>query len=201
MTRGKAEQSLKHCQLPEGTEHMTFDNFDTGENTTLRAAKEAAWELANEAGDVKWLTLLGEVDRGKTHLAVAVCRHWLDQGKMARYAFVPLLLKELRDGYQGEEENSYRQRFDNLCKIPLLVMDDLGTERATDWGVEQLQTIIHYRGIYKLPLVVTTNRPLDRLFEGEEYQVVGMRIGSRLQREGWCRVVVMDAQEHRLGGN
>jgi DNA replication protein DnaC len=172
---------------------MTFESFKTAANKSLADAKAAALQLADETGEVKWLTLLGGVDRGKTHLAVAICRRWLSRDKAARYSFVPLLLNELRDGFELLGDQSYRQRFQMLCNVPLLVLDDLGVERTTSWGIEQLQTIIHYRGNQGLPLVVTSNKPLGQLAGDDEH-----RIGSRLQRESWCRVVVLDSPEHRL---
>lgn len=189
----RAQRYLQYCKLPVHTEHMTFEMFNDQGNASLIEARDAALQLAMDQGDIQWLTMLGGVDRGKTHLAVAICRRWLAREKAARYCFVPLLLKELRDGFELEGEMSYRQRFDLLCNVPLLILDDLGVERPTAWGVEQLQTIIHYRGINGLPMVVTSNRPIDELAgDGER------RIASRLQRERWCRVVVMDVGEHRL---
>lgn len=192
--REKQLHLMKRCQLPAYTEHNTFENFKTYGNERLAEALQLARELAEEDGDVKWLTLFGKVDRGKTHLAVATCRRWLERGKAARYAFVPLLLNELRRGYNLEGEQSYQGTLDFLCGIGLLVLDDLAVENATQWAREQIQTIIHYRGINGLSLMVTTNRPLDNLGKIDP----GGRISSRLQREKFCRAVYINTREHRL---
>ena len=196
------ERYLKYCQLPVGSEEKTFENFDAGNNVSLREAKKVALQMAEGQGNIKWLSLIGEVDRGKTHLEIAICRRWLERRKPARYAFVPLLLIELRDGFDLEGELSYRQRLNFLLNVPLLVLDDLGVERPTPWGIEQLQTIIHYRGLNGLPLVVTTNRPLNDLIAGsdrdENINMASQRIASRLQREAWCKVIVIKAQEYRI---
>ncbi len=180
------------CHLPAASDRMTFETFQANGNKTLQSALNYASLLAQGSEDVKWLTLIGTTGCGKTHLAVAVCRYWLAAGKVARYGFVPILLKELKDGFELTGEYSYRQRFDALCNIPLLVLDDLGAEKATEWAQEQLQTIIHYRGFNGLPLVVTTNRPLDDL-KGDDLG----RIASRLRREPWCKVVTITAGEFR----
>ncbi len=185
---------MKYCQLPAKSEHMTFANFDDSRSLSLKVAKTVARELAQELGNIRWLTFLSEVGRGKTHLAIAICHYWLSKGKAARYTFVPLLLKELRDGFELEGERSYRQAFDRICNIPLLVLDDLGVEAPTVWGQEQLQTIIHFRGISGLPLVVTSNKDLSNLTGDNEG-----RISSRLQRESWCRVLALDAPEYYKG--
>lgn len=192
----KQEQHLRLCKLPTDTEDMTFETFDTYGNPSLIEALNCAKALADGTEEVRWLTLIGKVDRGKTHLAVAICRRWMERGVAARYAFVPLLLKELRDGFQLEGEQSYRLKMNFLCEVGLLVLDDLGLlEKPSSWAQEQIQTIVHYRGINGLPLVVTSNKLLDEMPIDPE-----RRIASRLQRERWCWVVALDIGEHRLGG-
>jgi len=173
------------CELPPETEELTFDKYQVHEG--VKEAYKYALEIAN--GKLKWLTLMGEVDRGKTHLAIAICREWLKQGKTAKYAFVPLLLDELKEGFKTEGDYSYQSRFNFYCKVNLLVMDDLGVEKKTDWALEKLETIIDYRYINKLPLVVTTNKNLD---------IYSPRIGSRLKRFTDGKVVVIKSQEYRL---
>lgn len=190
----RQDHLLKLCQLPVGSEDKTFESFLTGGNASLIKALKYAKELASGEGAVRWLTLISKVDRGKTHLAIAICRQWLGRGLSARYAYVPLLLKELRDGFELEGEESYRPKLDFLCNVDLLVLDDLGLlENPKPWAQEQIQTIVHYRGINGLPLVVTSNKPLDEMPIDPE-----RRIASRLQRESWCRAVALDIGEHRL---
>ena len=188
MLKERYEHMLKFCQLPVATESWTFENFDY--SGPLREAYEAALELAEERG-IKWLTLVGPVDTGKSHLAVAICRRWLARGKPARYVLVPLMLEELRAGYQFEGE--YDRRLEFLLKVHLLVLDDLGTQKPTEWAVEKLMQVIDYRYVNALPLVVTTNKPLDNLPGDTEH-----RIGSRLLRATFGKVVTINAHEYRL---
>lgn len=179
--REKRQRLLAACELPAGTEHMTFETFRL--NPGLKEAYEAALALAEEKNTL-WLTLMSEIDRGKTHLAVAICRHWLARGKIARYAYVPLLLEELRRGFRREDDYSYESRFDYFLNVSLLVLDDLGVENRTDWVQEKLDTLVDYRLMNGLGLVVTTNCSMEEL---------PFRIASRLQRRG--KVVVIDAPE------
>jgi DNA replication protein DnaC len=179
---------LKFCQLPAATEGWTFENFDA--SGPLREAYEAALELAEERG-IKWLALVGPVDTGKTHLAVAICRRWLARGKPARYVLVPLVLEELRSSYN--REGDYDRLMNFLLNVPLLVLDDLGTQKPTEWAVEKLMQIIDYRYVNGLHMVVTTNRSLGDLPGDTEH-----RIGSRLLRVPFGQVVDIDAPEYRL---
>lgn len=186
----KAQHYLKYCQLPADTEHMTFERFQIDEAS--REAYNAALSLAEEGG-LKWLTLLGHVDRGKTHLAIAICRRWLERGKAARYAYVPLLLNELRRGFDLEGEEAYQYRFDLFCQIPLLLLDDIGVQKPSVWAMEQLHTIIDYRYINALPLVVTLNRQIDQIAGDDDH-----RIASRLQRFTDGKVIAIKGTEYRL---
>ena len=68
-------QMLNHCQLPAATNGWTFETFEA--SGPLQEAYNVALQLAEERDDVKWLTLVGPVDTGKSHLAVAICRRWL----------------------------------------------------------------------------------------------------------------------------
>jgi DNA replication protein DnaC len=184
--RKKAAALVQMCKLPDRAPAWSFVNFQV--TRELEEAYEAAIDLADEKGNVKWLTLLGDWDRGKSHLLFAICNRWLGRGRPARYAYVPLLLKELKKGF--EEKGGYDRMFDFFCKVPLLALDDLGVEKQTPWVMEELDTIINYRYVNGLPLVVTSNLTLADL---------SPRIASRLQRESWCRVIDIGGKEHRLG--
>lgn len=182
---------LEFCYLPSNTEHMTFANFDAY-NPSLREALKAAKELADPNGELKWLTLNGGRDRGKSHLAVAICRRWLELGKPARYVFVPTMLDELRKGYSEEGEGSFDRKMDFLLCVPLLILDDLGAQVPTPWAMEKLASIINSRYESGYPLVVTTNKALNELPGDDEG-----RIESRLKRFTQGKVCVIDADEYR----
>lgn len=184
LEREKLQRMLRMCELPPGTEHMTFENFQV--EPSLEEAYDSAVKLAEESADCNWLTLMSGSDRGKTHLLVAMCRRWLARGKPARYAYVLILLDELRRGFREEGDYSYEAYWKFFLNVPLLALDDLGTEHRTNWVQERLDTLIDYRLMNGLALVITTNLGMDEL---------PFRIASRLQRRG--KVVIIDAPEYR----
>jgi DNA replication protein DnaC len=191
---------LKYCGLPFGTENKTFGNFRDYGNPSLMEALKYARRIAEGDEGLLWLTLLSKTDRGKTHLAIAACRRYLERGVPAKFVYVPEMLKELRDSFDFEGDLSYRVKFDVFLKVPLLVLDDLGTEKRTEWTREQVQTIINTRANAGLPLIVTSNLPINELMgtANEDERLASMRVASRLQRESWCEVAAIDAPEHRL---
>lgn len=185
----KYEQMFRLCQLPRATINWTFEGFDT--SGPLEEAHDLSLQLAEERSDVKWLTFVGSVDVGKSHLAVAICRRWLARGKPARYVLVPAMLEELRASYNREGEHDILMKF--LREVPLLVLDDLGTQKPTEWAMEKLMQIIDHRYVNGLHMVVTTNKSLESL-PGDPDR----RLGSRLLRAEFARVVFIDAPEYRL---
>ena len=183
----REQMYMNLCNLPINTEHMTLANFQARDKD-LKAVQDAAVDLAEEKGNVHWLILTGGCDSGKTHAAIAVCRRWLARGRPARYAFVSLLLDELRQGFSKQGDSSYESMFNFFCRVGLLVLDDLGVENPTPWVQEKLETIIDYRMVNGLPLIVTTNLPVSKL---------PMRIASRLQRMSGSRIIAITSPEFR----
>ncbi len=97
------------------------------------------------------------------------------------------MLHELRRGFAREGDTSYDARFDFFCNVPLLVLDDLGVESATPWVLEHLDTIVDYRAIRHLPLIITTNKSAPAL---------SPRIRSRVQRVPFGKVVTITSGEY-----
>lgn len=133
------------------------------------------------------LVILGPVGTGKTHLAVAACRPDADRGLEVRFFPVIELLDDLRpSGPPGA--------FHDLADIDRLIVDDLGTERPTDWTGERLGGLINRRWLEERPLVVTTNLTMPELRES-----IGAPAYSRLVGSG-AVVVRLAGDDRRKGG-
>lgn len=174
---------LRMCDLPKKAQGWTFERFDILPG--LEEAYQASLALAEETAESNWLLLMGASDRGKSHLLTAICHRWLSRGKPARYAYVPLLFDELKQGFRGGGDSSYEMRWEFFLTVPLLALDDLGTENPTPWVQERLDTLIDRRLTTELALVATTNLPLEDL---------PFRVRSRFEREG--KVVYIAAPEY-----
>ena len=73
---------------------------------------------------------------------------------------VPDLLDWLRFAYGGSEM-SFEDRFEEIREIPLLILDDFGTQNATAWAQEKIFQIINHRYVNQLPTVITSNILID----------------------------------------
>jgi DNA replication protein DnaC len=145
---------------------QTFDTFDLREQQldrekaeNLKRALIKAREFA--AAPRNWLALSGAYGCGKTHLAAAIANERQLRGEPALFVVVPDLLDHLRATYSPNSLTSYDKRFDEVRKAPLLVLDDLGTESATQWAMEKLYQLFNYRYNARLPTVITMAKDVD----------------------------------------
>ena len=164
----------------EMLQRMTFDNFDTkgGANASLqdfesldRALHTAQTFAAEPEG---WLLFNGPRGCGKTHLAVAIAGERLKQGSQVFFAFVPTLLDHLRATFSPDSLVGYDELFEQINSVPLLVLDDLGSESSTVWAEEKLYQIVVHRYEARLPTVITTVSMIEELEDTKS------RIASRL---------------------
>jgi DNA replication protein DnaC len=89
-----------------------------------------------EAGRGLWFD--GPVGTGKTSLAILVAKAAKDAGRSYALYPVPRLLAEIKRTFDRDASDSYLGFFRRLCTVDLLVLDDLGAEKQTEWVLEQL---------------------------------------------------------------
>jgi DNA replication protein DnaC len=177
----------------EALRHLTFDNFEPRGRVGLRAVQAESLEQAYNHSRIfaekrtGWLILSGEFGCGKTHLAAAIANFVVGLGVPTLFLTVPDLLDSLRFSYD-DPEATFETRFEEIRNAPLLVMDDFGTQNATEWAQEKLFQILNFRYVNKLPLVVTTN-----LLNTE----MEPRIRSRLEDPELVTKVNILAQDYR----
>jgi DNA replication protein DnaC len=162
---GRDQSDLSSLTLHK---HQTFEGFDlragelpAPEAESMKQAFRIARSFAEKPRD--WLVLLGSYGCGKTHLAAAIANHRVDQGHPALFVVVPDLLDHLRATFNPQSSITFDQRFEEVRRAPLLVLDDLGTESATPWAREKLYQIFDYRYNARLPTVITSATPIEEL--------------------------------------
>lgn len=173
---------------------MTLENFNSHlAGKAYEIAKEYAEGFGQET--TNGLMLYGKAGSGKTHLAVAITRHIIEQKQIqVRFTRIVDLLAEIRktfnenEQYRTENESDLIHRY---TSTPLLVIDDLGAEKTTDWVRQILYQIIDERWIEQKPIIVTSNLNLEELEARFEE-----RIASRVA--GMCRLVESRDYDYRI---
>jgi DNA replication protein DnaC len=167
-------------------EGKTFENFDPhvrGVGEAYTYAREYAIHMQG------WLVLFGNYGCGKTHLAAAIANTALSRHFRVLFANVPDLLDHLRSTFGPDSDVGYDVRFEAIREIPLLILDDLGTENTTPWAREKLYQIINHRYNRKLPTVITSNR---------DPVALEPRIFSRMFDKQLSRPFMIKAEDYRL---
>ena len=135
------------------------------------------------------LLLWGSVGTGKTYIAACIAIALLDRAVPVMMTSFGRILAGMPSVASGEQS----RYIDSFNTYDLLVIDDLGVERSTEYAVEQVYNVVDARYRAKLPLVVTTNRKLSELKDPEiiEKQRIYDRILER------CAPVKVDGRHIR----
>lgn len=151
----RTADELRRLSNLEPFTDKTFENFDPDVSGVRRAYIRAREYAKRPQG---WLILFGNFGCGKTHLAAAIANEALRRHYRVLFTIIPDLLDHLRSTFGPDSDVKYDERFETIREIPLLVLDDLGTENTTPWAREKLYQIINHRYNYSLPTVITLNR-------------------------------------------
>lgn len=173
---------------------MAFDSF---EKQHQGKAFEAAKKYAEGFGTTtkNGLFFYGKAGAGKTHLAVSIARYIIEQKQIAvSFIRVVDLLLDIRqtynadEGYRAENEAGLLKKY---TTTPLLILDDLGAEKTSEWVRQILYQIVDSRWIDDKLIVITSNLTLRELAERFDD-----RISSRIG--GSCEVFEAKPHDYRI---
>ena len=190
---GQAELSTLHL-----LKHLTFAGFDAERSDLTHEARQNLRTITNVCREYAvqphgWLVLSGVSGSGKTHLAAAIANQITREAPGdAMFVVAPDLLDHLRATFSPQSSVTYDRRFDEIKKVRLLVLDDLGTESATAWAREKLFQLLNYRYNALLPTVITTTSKPDDLEP---------RLRTRMFDTDRCRFCAIIAGPYRRGRN
>jgi DNA replication protein DnaC len=136
-----------------------------------RHAETTSWLNGYRSGTRRGFTILGDHGSGKTWEAMAVARALLTEDRIpVQTVTAPELLEVLRPGGDGD--------IGQFKLAPVLVLDDLGTEKVTDWVDEQLYTIAGFRASRNLPMIITSNLEPDEIKKRYDARLVQRLFGG-----------------------
>jgi DNA replication protein DnaC len=107
-----------------------------------------------------------------------------------RFVYVSWLLTEIKASYDNSSSLTEQGIIEEYSSNPVLILDDLGSERPTEWVREKLNMIINFRNIRGLKTIYTSN------FAPEELQNrLDERITSRILQQ--CEVIHLTGADRR----
>ena len=162
-----AESRQKHLEKVEDLKRRGFTDpamrnwtfeHDNGRNPQTETARfyVESWETmqAENIGYLFW----GGVGTGKSYLAACIANALMEQEVPVCMTNFATILNDLAASFEGRNEY-----ISHLCSYPLLILDDFGMERGTEYGLEQVYSVIDSRYRSDKPLIATTNLTLEEL--------------------------------------
>jgi DNA replication protein DnaC len=194
-----AEQRLRDARIPPRYQRCSLDKFIIYQNEELLRAIEYAKRFVDAFPAVqKGLMLIGPPGIGKTHIAVSVLRAVIAKaGARGLYYDTRALLRDIRSTYNPTLQMAEMDVIRPVMEAELLVLDDLGAERLTDWVEETIGLIVNTRYNERRPTIFTSNYE-DIPDEGEMNSLlvrVGFRLHSRLRE--MCDFLEYDGPDYR----
>ena len=209
----RAQRIEANANIPPLYRNASFDNFQLPRDNPI-AMRELAGVMTNVKSFTRefpvagrpGLLLIGDPGTGKTHLAVAALRILIGRGFEGLFFDYQNLLDRIQKGWDPAAGTSDREAYSTAMDVELLLLDDLGARRVSDWVEDTVASIITYRCNHQKPLIATTNvddpevsetmRKENRLLPS-----LAERIGSRARSRLFemCKVVrIRGVEDYRL---
>jgi DNA replication protein DnaC len=185
--KAEIERKFAISSLGERFESCRFETFEK------RHGAEKAFRLAYDYAErfelygAESLLIWGDPGNGKSHLAAAICHKLKERGKIPVFQTMTELLERIRSTFRQQSRESEREIMAALQDCDLLVLDDLGAEKVSDWTLDVLFRIIDGRYRQKKPTMFTTNfSPTELLYRfmpdksSAEHEIAAKRIHDRI---------------------
>jgi DNA replication protein DnaC len=198
----RRQQRLSSASIPKRYTHCTLDTFRE-KSVALRNAKQRVQEFVDlwpNTSEGKGLLLMGGCGVGKTHLAVAALLEIIHSGKPGRLVFSNFqdLIQEIHASFDSDQVPQKNELMRPLLEADLLVLDELGSQKPTQFVHDILYYVINTRYNEERTTIFTTNY-YDRTADAKE-ETLEQRIGTRLRSrlaEMADRIEFTGATDHR----
>lgn len=190
---------LEAARIPRRYQGCSLSNYHPapGNGSQLQAFNYA-FKLVDEYPAIdRGLLLTGTVGVGKTHLAAAILRGLAERGVSCLFYEFGALLKEIQNSYNPVSQTSELKVLAPVHEAEVLVLDELGASKTSDWVRDTMMQIIGTRYNNRRLTVFTTNysdirrHPADETLEDR----IGVRLRSRLYE--MCKTVIVEGEDYR----
>ena len=192
---------LREARIPKRYQHCTLTNFKIprSDKGHLRAARKVSSDFVDEYPNVDMgILFIGPCGVGKTHLAVGILRKLIEKkGISCLFYDFRDLLRDIQDSYNTVSESSEMSVLSPVLRTEVLLLDELGARRPSEWVQDTIAHILNSRYNDKKITIITSNF-LDNPKGKDQYsleQRIGHRLRSRLYE--MCRTVPIESEDYR----
>lgn len=210
-TGTRTERALAAAHIPPRYQNCRFTNFELyperggPRNESLWNALGVVQSYLDDYPlvDGKGLLLIGDTGVGKTHLITALLRGLVEKGAEGLFLDYQELLKRIQSSYDATALTAERQVMRPVLETEVVVIDDLGSNRISEWVEDTINYLLNHRYNEKKPTLLTANLseeaisgpPGDRKSHATFEERLGPRVASRLRE--MCRAVKITAEDYR----
>ncbi|HEX6126094.1 MAG TPA: ATP-binding protein [Pyrinomonadaceae bacterium] len=193
----KQTGSFDKAKLPRRYAGCHFNSYNPADPSQVKALRLATQFTMEYPAIDRGLLLTGPVGVGKTHLAVSILKGLSERGFSCLFYEFGSLLKEIQDSYNPNTKASELGVLAPVLNSEVLVLDELGASKPTDWVRDTMAHIINTRYNDKKATIFTTNYPDERLSERDETleDRIGIRLRSRLYE--MCKAIEIKGSDYR----
>ena len=210
------ERAFKQSEMPQRWRSYTFDKYkpeEANKTVYIRSQRYAEWMITalkshNPTETPNGIYFSGKSGVGKTHLAAAVLNKIITDCPTTPVLAMSMqeMIARLKQSYdRGDDDNEAAEHeiIKTYVEVPLLLIDDLGSEQPTEWATDRIFQIVNGRYNNNAPTIVTSNYALDELAarltpkrrEDAGDRTDGIKIADRLAE--MCVHFALTGESHR----
>lgn len=186
--REEYDRKRRICFAETNMGKWTFKNDDRNNAKLSDAVKRYCDNFAEFKSEGKGLLFYGDVGTGKTYFAACIANALIDKGYNVLMTNFATLTNKIQGMFEGKQEY-----INSLNRYQLLILDDLGAERKSEFMQEQVFNIIDARYRSGLPFIITTNLSAEELKKTSD--IGYSRIYDRILEK--CFPIRVDGQSRR----
>ena len=157
---GRAERLLRAARIPPRYQACTLASFESLNDSLVNALWAARRFVEDYPMEKMGMLLVGPIGVGKTHLAVGVIQELIrSKGISCLFCDYRELLKEIQNSYNPSVQTTELEVLRPVFDTEVLVLDELGAVRPTEWVWDTVSHVLNYRYNEKKTTIVTTNFP------------------------------------------